>query len=246
VIYDAIRAAYPAMPLIATTEVSSRPYDFIDDHPYRSPAWFIANSGYYDSYSRSAPKVIVGEWASQEGSPTPTLHAALGDAAWLAGLMRNADVVQMSSYAPVLVNVHDVTWSTNLIGFDAGSSYGSPTYHVQRMLAEQHGDVIHPVTVTDGEALQVVASRDTATGATYITVINVDPSDQPATINLSGFPSVGATGTATVLSSTLTSDTNSITNPNQIAPVTTSLSGIGATFSYTFPGYSVVTLRVDG
>jgi alpha-L-arabinofuranosidase len=70
----------------------------------------------------------VGEWASQEGRPTPDLHAALGDAAWLTGLELNADVAIMEAYAPLLVNVNPGAsiWPTNLIGYDALRSYGCP------------------------------------------------------------------------------------------------------------------------
>ncbi len=65
---------------------------------------------------RTGPKIFVGEWASQEGSPTPTLSAALGDAAWLTGMERNSDVVVMEAYAPLFVNVNSraAQWGTNL------------------------------------------------------------------------------------------------------------------------------------
>ena len=60
----------------------------------------------YDDYSRTGPKIFVGEYASQEGRPVPDLNAALGDAAWLTGLERNADLVILESYAPMFVNIN--------------------------------------------------------------------------------------------------------------------------------------------
>jgi len=85
-----------------------------------------------------------------EGSPTPTLQAALGDAAWMTGMERNSDVVVLESYAPLLVNVNPGArqWGTNLIGYDALSSFGSPSYYVQKMFGTNRGDVILPVTLT--------------------------------------------------------------------------------------------------
>ena len=70
---------------------------------------------------RNGPKIFVGEWASTEGSPTPTMQAALGDAAWMTGMERNSDLVVLEAYAPLLVNVNPGArqWGTNLIGYDA-------------------------------------------------------------------------------------------------------------------------------
>lgn len=147
---DAIRAKYSQLQLISTRgDESSRIPDLIDDHYYRSAAANAADSRHYDGYNRSGPKIMVGEWASTEGSPTPTMNAALGDAAWLTGLERNSDIVKLSCYAPLLVNVNPGAsqWGTNLIGYDAIGSYGSPSYYVQTMFANNRGDLVLPVDV---------------------------------------------------------------------------------------------------
>ena len=75
------------------------------------------------------------------------MQAALGDAAWMTGLERNADLVMMHCYAPLLVNVNPGArqWGTNLIGYDALRSFGSPCYYVQAMFAQNRGDVVLPV-----------------------------------------------------------------------------------------------------
>ncbi len=151
--YDAIKAKYPKLQLIATAGVKSRTPDVIDDHYYRSAREMERDSGHYDSYNRKGPKIFVGEWASTEGSPTPTLNAALGDAAWMTGMERNSDVVVISSYAPLLVNVNPGArqWGTNLIGYDALSSFGSPSYYAQQMFSRNRGDVVLPVDVMQPE-----------------------------------------------------------------------------------------------
>ena len=51
-------------------------------------------------------KYFVGEWATREGKPTTNMNAALGDAAWMTGMERNSDIVIMSCYAPLFVNVN--------------------------------------------------------------------------------------------------------------------------------------------
>jgi len=148
--YDAIKAKYPNLLLIATRkDVTSRRPDIVDEHYYRSAADMEAHAHQYDSYDRSGPKIFVGEWASTEGSPTPTMQAALGDAAWMTGMERNSDQVVLASYAPLFVNVNPGSrqWGTNLIGYDALNSFGSPSYYVQKMFSNNRGDVELPVTL---------------------------------------------------------------------------------------------------
>ncbi len=147
--FDAIKAKYPNLQLIATTPVQSRTPDLLDDHYYRTARAMEGDAHHYDTNDRSGPKIFVGEWATTEGSPTPTMNAALGDAAWLTGLERNQDLVVMGAYAPLLVNVNRGArqWATDLIGYDALNSFGSPSYYAQCMFANNHGDVVLPVEV---------------------------------------------------------------------------------------------------
>jgi alpha-L-arabinofuranosidase len=121
----------------------------IDDHAYLSPRAFLRAVNRYNNYDRSAPKIFFGEWATQEGRPTPTLRAAVSDAAWLTGLQKDADVVIMNCYAPLLVNVNRGAsqWGTNLIGYDAAHSFGSPSFYAQKMFASAWGNVDLPVQV---------------------------------------------------------------------------------------------------
>jgi alpha-N-arabinofuranosidase len=103
----------------------------------------------YDQRPRTGPKIFVGEWATRVGSPTPNMAGALGDAAWMTGMERNSDLVLISSYAPLFVNVsrltgpdHSMQWRPDLIGYDALTSYGSPAYYAQVMFSTHHGDEI--------------------------------------------------------------------------------------------------------
>ena len=148
--FDAIKAKHPDIQIIATRgDVSRRTPDIIDDHYYKSGREMAADSAHYDDTERGGPQIFVGEWASKEGEPTPTLQAALGDAAWLTGLLRNSDHVIMEAYAPLFTNVNPTAWqwSTNLIGYDAQSSFGSPAYYVQTMFGQNTGDTVLPVEV---------------------------------------------------------------------------------------------------
>jgi alpha-L-arabinofuranosidase len=144
--FDGIREKYPHLKIIATTPVTTRAADIIDEHYYRRSEDEMAyHANDYDTRRRlGGPPVFVGEWATRVGDPTPTLGAALADAAWMIGMERNSDLVIMASYAPLFVNVNKggMQWQTDLIGYDTLSSYGSPTYYAQKMFSNYHGDEV--------------------------------------------------------------------------------------------------------
>ncbi|MEW2113900.1 LamG-like jellyroll fold domain-containing protein [Streptomyces sp. NPDC005474] len=243
--YDAIKAKYPSIKVMSTAKVTSRTADVQDDHYYQSAAWMNTHSSFYDNASRTSPtKIMVGEWATREGSPTPNLNAAIGDASWLAGLLRNSDVVTHEAYAPLLVNVNNTTWTPDLIGFNALTSYNSPAYYVQKMLADAHGNQVLPASYAGTSAVNTVVTKDSATGKIYVTLVNPSSDAQIVNINLSGAGSLPATGTATTLSSASPTDTNTITDPDKITPSTTPISGVSAAFARSVPAYSVTVLTL--
>lgn len=141
VFYSAIKAQYPYMNLVANVPVSGQPLEIVDEHYYTSPDWFASENHHYDNYSRTGPKIYVGEYAVTQNCGLGNLAAGLGEAMWMMGMERNSDVVTMCSYAPLFVNMNNRAWNPDLIGFDPSSSYGIPSYYVQRMMSENKGDV---------------------------------------------------------------------------------------------------------
>ncbi len=250
--YDAFKSTYPAIKLIATTQVKSRTPDLYDEHYYREPTWFESHTDYYDNYNRNGPKIFVGEYASLKGgfgphgpNPTPDLDEALGDAAWMTGLERNSDIVLMASYAPLMVNLNAPSWSTNLIGYDALNSYGSPSYYVQKLFSLYHGDVVLPTQLSGGNGkLSFVTSKVSSNGTIYLKVVNASPVAENMQIKINEVTIVGKQGTATVLTSGNVNDMNSLTNPTKVIPVTKPLNNLGTSFSYSFDPYSVTVLQL--
>ncbi|TDV44786.1 alpha-L-arabinofuranosidase C-terminal domain-containing protein [Actinophytocola oryzae] len=118
--------------------------DLVDEHYYNSPTWFLQNNERYDSYDRAGPKVFLGEYASQDNR----FYNALTEAAYLTGLERNADVVRLASYAPLLSNEDYVQWRPDLIWFNNRASWGSASYEVQRLFMNNVGDHVVPSTAT--------------------------------------------------------------------------------------------------
>jgi hypothetical protein len=235
--YDAIRAAYPQLKLVATAPVTSRPMDILDEHFYNdSPAWFAARAHMFDHITRRGPKIIVGEYACTDGSPTGSLAAALGEAAFLTGIERNADLVIGASYAPLLVNVNEPNWPTNLIGYNGLSSFGSPSYWVLEMFSTDHGRQVVPSRL-GGAGRNVFEVASHAAGHTYLMLVN------------DGRPAVGVTvtargargGTATVLAGNPTA-VNSIAQPLSVAPKVHSLGRITGSVAVTLPADSLTAL----
>jgi alpha-N-arabinofuranosidase len=268
-IADAIKAKYPDIHLIATTKVKNDKADLLDDHYYRSSGEMYDDATHYDSYKRDGQKIFVGEWATREGSPTTNMNAALGDAAWMTGMERNSDVVLISCYAPLFVNVNHgaMQWHSDLIGYDALNSYGSPSYYAQKIFSENLGDTIIPITGTDlpthawqrparrgsstapapkeVPSLFYVATRDSKTGTLYLKFVNSVADTQKVNITLAGVKTVDGKGTQIVLTSDKPTDTNSITEPTKIVPITSEITGLGTTFTHTFPPYSITILRLS-
>ena len=151
--------------------------DMVDEHYYESTGWFLHHQDYYDNYDRTAPKVYVGEWASR----TRTHESALAEALFLCGLERNADIVEMSSYAPLLAKEGHHNWNPDLIYFDNTSLTLTPSYHTQRLWGNYAGDRYIPslLTVERPEvAYRVGASlvNDSHTGRTCLKLVNALPS----------------------------------------------------------------------
>lgn len=145
--YDAIKARFPQIQIIANSPVRSRPMDILDEHYYSSPLWFISQANRYDRYDRNGPKIFVGEYAVTQGAGKGNLRAAIAEAAFMTGMERNSDVVVMAAYAPLFVNVNDRTWNPDLIGFDISRVYGTPSYYVQKLFSVYRGTHVLPTKV---------------------------------------------------------------------------------------------------
>ena len=275
--FNAIKAKYPQLQIIATANVKSSVPDLIDEHYYKSQEEMESQSHMYDTRSRDTKtKVFVGEWATRVGSPTPNMAGALGDAAWMCCMERNSDLVLISSYAPLFVNVSDLKrdgsmqWPSDLIGYDALTSYGSPSYYAQVMFSNHHGDTIlatdsqnipttswqPPAKRKNGveqprpaaktiEKLFFDATRDSQTGTIFLKVVNSLATPQPVQIEISGVTSVAAKGTATVMKANSRDDTNTLLEPKKIVPATEKVKGLGTSFTRTFPPYSITILELS-
>ena len=246
--YHAIKQRYPDLQIIATTPVKGVVPDVLDEHFYMSAAQSFSEAHHYDAADRNGPKIFVGEWATREGDPTPDLQAALGDAAWLTGLERNSDLVIMSSYAPLFVNVNPggMQWAPDLIGYDALSSYGSPSYFAQVMFSTHLGTEIVPAELTNAPPrVFASATRNDATHTLFVKVVNATSTAQSLAIDFAGVKKLAPQAKLTSMSGKTPNATNSITHPDAVVPVVRNVAVAGQKFTQAFAPYSVNVLELS-
>lgn len=160
-----IRANYPNIKVIGSSgpsaagnkfdylwpEMNKLKVDLVDEHYYQSPEWFLKNAARYDKYDRKGPAVFAGEYACHDNSSRKDNNflSALYEAAFMTGLERNADIVHMCTYAPLLAHVDAWQWNPDLIWFDNLAVMKTPNYYVQQLYAKNVGTNVMPLSLPD-------------------------------------------------------------------------------------------------
>ena len=154
----------------------------VDEHYYESTGWFMHNRDYYDSYDRSAAKVYLGEWAASTNVKRPNVETALAEALYLTDIERNGDIVEMTSYAPMLSKDGHSNWNPDMIYFSNTHIRTTPAYEIQRLFSIYGGDryVNTKLEITNSNSLnhRIGASvvRDSKNGKRYLKLVNALPS----------------------------------------------------------------------
>jgi len=260
---DALKSSHPEIKLIVAAGPSpsgkefdelwsywrAHHADIVDEHYYMAPQWFLENSNRYDQYDRNGPRVFAGEYAAQStGAPVNPANrnnwqTALSEAAFMTGLERNADVVRMASYAPLLANVDAWQWTPDAIWFDNLRSYGTTDYQVQKIFASNTGTRVVPSTPHAEAGLYTVASLDDRTHELIVTAVNVSRDARPVQLQLSGISPSGMAKVITLASADLTAE-NSFDHPNNVVPITSTLQLTASTISVELSPNSVTVFRI--
>jgi alpha-L-arabinofuranosidase len=228
--------------------------DFLDEHYYRSPEWFTQNAMRYDNYDRKGPKIFAGEYAAQSVQTVSpdnknNWKCALSEAAFMTGLERNADVVNMASYAPLFAHEEGWQWTPNLIWFDNLNSYGTPDYYVQKLFSNNKGTNIISITqnndiITGKDSIYASAVLDKRTNEIVLKIVNTDDREQKREIVFDGVSHLADTATLTVLKADALDDMNSLTEPVKIKPGDKQIPVTGKTVSLSLAPYSVNVVRI--
>ena len=235
-IYDQVRAKYPDIVIVGTAGPGSHPgngdYEegwkfatqlevpILDEHYYEQRNYFLT-SRQYDNYPRDRKtKVYLGEYAAKDKK----LIDALAEGLYLLHVERNADLVVMTSYAPLFARKNTNNWNPDLIYFDNERPFLTCSYYVQQMFGQSSGDYFYGDCVkfdrADDNLLGQSVVLDTQARKLYLKVCNAGENAAKATIDLSrfgGFKSV----TKTVIKGQPDDENNFDQQP--IAPVTESI-----------------------
>ncbi len=217
----------------------------VDEHYYVPPQWFWDNLHRYDSYDRNGPKIYVGEYAAHDVDRKNTLRSALAESAGMVGFERNGDVVQFSSYAPLLSRRGNTQWTPDLIYFDATHVYPSANYYAQMLFGQNSGDLLYESILSDNAPSTLVTSAvtDSESNDFILKIVNGGDSPQKMDVNIIGLPISQQSKTVkTVLSGSSADAINEDGKDVAVYPVT-ELIDLENSFSYIAPANSLTVLR---
>lgn len=239
----AIKAKYPNIKLIGTSGPDSEgemfdkgwkamkelKADLVDEHFYRDEHWFLSHGLRYEGYDRKGPKVFAGEYACHgKGKKWNHFETSLYEAAFMTDLERNADVVDMATYAPLFAHVDGWQWRPDMIWYDNTRMFKTVSYYVQQMYACNKGTNVLPLTM-NGKAvagqegqdgLFASAVVDKQKGEVIVKVANTSDKTQEVTLNLNGMKGSRSASLTTLQCDNMDAE-NTLDNPNKIRPVET-------------------------
>lgn len=240
----ALRAACPDIEIIGSSgpgsegdkfdylwpEMRRLKVDLVDEHFYRPEQWFLSQGNRYDNYDRKGPKVFAGEYACHgRGKKYNHFNAALMEAAFMTGLERNADIVRMATYAPLLAHVDGWQWRPDLIWFDNSRVAPSASYYVQQLYAANKGSRVIPLTAADRplagnegqNGLFASAVIDDTAGCYIIKIANTasTPAEIDIALRLPRKRSAGPEAEVITLTADDPEADNTLDNPTRVVPV---------------------------
>jgi alpha-N-arabinofuranosidase len=263
----AIKAKYPNITIVSGSgpspdgeyfeygmqELKKLNAELVDEHYYKSPQWFRDNATRYDKYDRKGPKVFAGEYAAQSTTAgktfnTNTWECAFSEAAFMTGLERNAEVVHLTSYAPLMAHEEAWQWSPDMIWFNNLDAYGSANYQVQKLFSLNKGTDLLNITkegkpLTGQNNLYASAVKDVNTKELIVKLVNTAATAQEVTIDLKG-SKLESKGTVVTLTSANLTDENSFATPVKISPTTSEYKLKGDKAPMNLPPYSVTVLKL--
>jgi alpha-L-arabinofuranosidase len=234
---QAIRKQYPMIKVIGSAgpspdgdkfnsgwnEMRRLKTDLVDEHYYKDPEWFLSNANRYDNYDRKGPKVFAGEYACHPSSKKNNFEGALSEAAFMTGFERNADVVQMCTYAPLFAHIDAWQWRPDLIWFDNLHAIKTPNYYVQQLYASHAGT--HVLTTTENSiplegknGLYASSALDTVKNEIILKIANTSTETRKVTYTFNGLKAATRKGVHIVFSSENKDTENTLEKPNAVIP----------------------------
>lgn len=263
-----IKAKYPEIKIVtgvgpspdgkffdyAAKELKRLKAEIVDEHYYANPEWFFQNATRYDNYDRNSYKIFAGEFAAQSKftcSPDNQNNwkCALSEAAFMTGLERNADVVNLCSYAPLFAHVDGWQWTPDLIWFDNLKSFGTTNYYVQKMFSNNKGTQVLPMLkqekpLTGQDGLYASAAFDQNSNEVILKLVNSGDKAQTANVVLESAKKFASKGKLIVLKNEDLTKVNSLDQPTLVSPVEQEFILKGKTVKQELAPYSFTVIRI--
>jgi alpha-L-arabinofuranosidase len=265
---DSLKAKYPEIKLVNSsgTDPNGARFDFlngnlrknkadiIDEHYYRSPEWFLSNATRYDNYDRNGSKVFAGEYAAQSDGIASAKNqnnwqCALAEAAFMTGLERNAQVVNMASYAPLFAHADAWQWTPDMIWVDNLNVYGTPNYYVQKLYSLYKGTEVVGIStgkkvVAGQDSLYASAVVDSQHNELIVKIVNASGKAQTRNIQVQSRKQMPATAILTSISTPNLKAINSFENAVNVSPKDERVTVKGETLALAVKPYSFNVLRL--
>lgn len=256
-IYNAVKEKHPEVTIIGTVGPFYEGTDYeegwelatkmgipmVDEHYYNTPGWFINNQDFYDRYDRNKSKVYLGEYAAHLPGRPNNIETALAEALYLTSVERNADVVTMTSYAPLLAKEGYTQWNPDLIYFNNTEVKPTVGYYTQLLYGQNAGTEylasdVRVKTRQDAVKKRIGVSvvRDEHTGDLIVKMVNLLPVSAKADIALPSLDGMKKTAVKTVLAGD-PKDKNA-------RPVESAME-VDEKFVYELPAYSFTVIRIQ-
>ena len=263
-IYERVTKAHPEIVIVGTAGPGSHKdnpdYEagwelaeelnmpILDEHYYEPNTYFL-NKRQYDNYPRDRKtKVYLGEYAAKDKK----LIDALAEGLYLLHVERNADVVAMTSYAPLFARKNGTQWNPDLIYYDNERPFLTCSYYVQQMFGQSSGNYYYGDCVKfEGDAAGVVQPQEdvhygqsvilnTKTRKLFVKLCNAGAEAKTANIDLSRFKGLKKLATKTTIAGQPNDENNFDAQP--IAPKTETIKA-QKKFSFNLEPYSMVMLQ---
>lgn len=255
-IFNAVKEKHPEITVIGTVGPFYKGTDYeegwdlatklkvpmVDEHYYQTPGWFINNQDFYDSYDRKKSKVYLGEYAAHVEGRRMNIQTALSEALYLASVERNGDIVNMTSFAPLLAKEGKTQWNPDLIYFNNTEVKPTVDYYVQALYGNNSGDKYIPSNIklsNNDENLEkrmaVSIVKDTKSGDLILKLVNLLPVSINSEINLEDYSFKNSEAILTVL--------KGAPNDEEQKPISTKLV-ISQKLAYQLPAYSFSVIRI--
>ena len=245
----AIHAKYPGFKIIGTAgpspdgkdfetgwkEMKRLKADLVDEHYYKDPQWFLSNAKRYDTYDRKGPKVFAGEYACHPSNKKNDFEGALSEAAFMTGFERNADVVNMCTYAPLFAHVDGWQWRPDLIWFDNLRSVKTPNYYVQQLYAHNVGTNVlttteNKIPLAGENGLYASSALDKNKNEIILKIANTATETRKVTYTFNGLKAAERIGTHIIFVSDNLNAENTLEKPNSVVPAEKEIRLSGNTF----------------